>query len=505
MCTWLCAMTLLSSCKDDEPNYPIETEVAGTYKGALSTESSRKEAAGMPEFVTLTQTGINRISLKLKNVTLAELSPGDILIDECKVSKNADTYYLIGTQTLDGSKAGIGKYDVAITGRVTGSNLRFELTIHTDATKQPIIATFEGVRLTGNESSEARITGFRFEHAPIVTEQPQIDEASGRITFKVLEEATEEQIKELVPTIEFSDKAMLTPESGVKQDFNTDVTYTVVSENGHTTKVYTVSLTGRQASRRFTFDEWKLSGNEGDRNRYEVLTGNDAIWASSLEGAVFLALYGVTGYPMYPTDDAINGRAVRLVTMDTSQATNSMVPALTSGSIYLGTFDLMQVILHNDRLASTRFGIAYSRKPVVFKGWYKYAPGEKYINGEKATKPEEVVVVPDAVDECAIQAVLYEAKDADGKEVTLTGHDINSSEYRVAVARLADGTAKDAYTHFELPFEYLEGRSYDPAKTYKLAIVCSSSKDGDFFKGAGGSTLCIDEFEVIGETPEVTQ
>ena len=34
---------------------------------------------------------------------------------------------------------------------------------------------------------------------------------------------------------------------------------------------------------------------------------------------------------------------------------------------------------------------------------------------------------------------------------------------------------------------------------YKFAIVCSSSKDGDSFKGAGGSTLIVDEFEVICE------
>ena len=34
---------------------------------------------------------------------------------------------------------------------------------------------------------------------------------------------------------------------------------------------------------------------------------------------------------------------------------------------------------------------------------------------------------------------------------------------------------------------------------HKLAIVCASSKDGDAFKGAGGSTLWIDELEIIGE------
>ena len=90
--------------------------------------------------------------------------------------------------------------------------------------------------------------------------------------------------------------------------------------------------------------------------------------------------------------------------------------------------------------------------------------------------------------------------DADGQEVILTGHDINSSDYRVATAKLEDGTAKAEYTYFDIPFTFLTGKAYETSKSYKLAIVCSSSKDGDSFMGAGGSTLILDELEVIGES-----
>ena len=152
-----------------------------------------------------------------------------------------------------------------------------------------------------------------------------------------------------------------------------------------------------------------------------------------------------------------------------------------------------------DRLNSTKFGISYDKKPAYFRGWYKYTPGAKFIDGTGATKPAEVVERPEITDECAIQAVLYEAKDAAGKDVTLTGVDINTSEYRVAEARLKDGTDKDEWTTFELAFEYLPEKSYDSTKEYKLAIICSSSKEGDKFKGAANSTLIVDELEVIGE------
>ena len=54
-------------------------------------------------------------------------------------------------------------------------------------------------------------------------------------------------------------------------------------------------------------------------------------------------------------------------------------------------------------------------------------------------------------------------------------------------------------TAFDIPFTYFEGKSYDASKTYKLAIVCSSSKEGASFIGAANSTLWVDEFEIISE------
>ena len=84
----------------------------------------------------------------------------------------------------------------------------------------------------------------------------------------------------------------------------------------------------------------------------------------------------------------------------------------------------------------------------------------------------------------------------DGKEIVLTGHDVNTSELRVAVANIIVEDIKE-YTPFNIEFEYLQ--EYDRNSKYKFAIVCSSSKDGDSFKGAGGSTLIVDEFEVVCE------
>ncbi|MEJ5090142.1 PCMD domain-containing protein [Sphingobacterium faecium] len=55
----------------------------------------------------------------------------------------------------------------------------------------------------------------------------------------------------------------------------------------------------------------------------------------------------------------------------------------------------------------------------------------------------------------------------------------------------------DKWTAFEVPFSFVNGKSFDPSKEYMYTIVFSSSKEGDMFNGAVGSTLYIDEVELV--------
>ena len=52
-----------------------------------------------------------------------------------------------------------------------------------------------------------------------------------------------------------------------------------------------------------------------------------------------------------------------------------------------------------------------------------------------------------------------------------------------------------------MSFESVKGREIDDTKLqngkYKLGIVLSSSVDGAYFRGAVGSTLYVDELELI--------
>lgn len=458
--------------------YPIEEQVAGNYKGLLNVEMlGNSLVVDEPKNITVTKNKGNAVDLLLTDFSFQGMPLGDIQLDSLTVTlDDKGVYTFTGNQGLT-LGSGVGDCTVETEGTVDKGAVTAKLAILW--MQQTINVTYTGERLTGDESGEAKMTAFSFTGNPsFVAQQPVIND-DNTITFGVSESTTDEQLKSLQATVEVSAGATYKADG---TDFSKDVTYTVVAENG-TVATYVVKAPARMASLKFSFDEWETKGNA------EYPMPRDLL-ASSLEGASILAsLTG--GLPLYKsTDDKVAGAAARLVTMDTSEIASSLIPAITSGSLFTGKFDILAAI--TDKLSSTKFGIAYDKKPLRFKGYYKYTPGEKFIDGTDV----ENIVTKDQTDECAIQAVLYEAETDD---FTLTGHDINDSDKRVAVAALSDGTAKAAWTSFDIPFTWLEGKTYDPAKKYKLAIVCSSSKEGDLFKGAGGSTLLIDEFEVVGE------
>lgn len=86
--------------------------------------------------------------------------------------------------------------------------------------------------------------------------------------------------------------------------------------------------------------------------------------------------------------------------------------------------------------------------------------------------------------------------------------DILSAQSSIYVSFCApyikDAHETDEWTSFSLNFDYDSfGKGVDAQKLaegkYSLGIVMASSKDGASFEGAPGSTLLIDEMELIFE------
>ena len=128
------------------------------------------------------------------------------------------------------------------------------------------------------------------------------------------------------------------------------------------------------------------------------------------------------------------------------------------------------------------------------KGYYKFKAGPVYTeSGEPQTGKK---------DRFDIYAVMYEAEE---NSFMLDGTNSLTSDKVVSLARISaeEALETDQWKPFNLPFKAQNGKEISETELqkgkYKLGIVFSSSVDGAYFRGAVGSTLYIDEVELICE------
>ena len=320
------------------------------------------------------------------------------------------------------------------------------------------------------------------------------------ISFSVRRKA---DLTSLAPTFRITDGATISPASGSVHDFSKGpVIYTVTSEDKEWSRSYKVSfipvIRTSKDTLSFNFEDYHLDSKDKyyiwcekheDGNMYDD-------WATGNAG------YGLTNgsagpeaYPSTVLDEGYEGKGVKLVTCSTGPFGQMVKLPLAAGNLFLGTFD-MSIALKTPRLA-TGFGLPFDKKPKTFTGYYKYTPGEKFQNKDES-------IVEGKVDEASVYAILYRNHDAEGNPVVLNGDNVQSSPQIVAKAIATDIVPTDTWTQFTVDFSYIGEFDLDLLENrgYSLAIVFSSSADGAFFQGAIGSTLCIDNVQIICETVE---
>ena len=520
----LCSVSIFTACSDDEetPVVPGQTttisdQFVGKYKGVLDVkmvlESGQEAPLGTvsSQMITVTKAGDAAVNMQITNFSFVNLDLGTIDLKDCQlVDAGNGAYTFTATSNLD--KTGLLAARINASGRFSNGKLALDLDIDEVAVggnpvNYTVKVTYEGDQLTGNESSEAKILSFVFDREvaevdSLVVVQPTIDEATKTISFMVADTAKAEYLKALVPTVEVSDKATVTPASGEAQDFSNGkvVTYTVTAEDG-TVAEYKVSIAGSMAI--YDFEDW-TAGVEGQAP--DMTFYNPTGWCSSNAGAQMLKSMNLTdSYVVMETDDAHSGEKAALIkSIDTKGMDMfiAKVPKVTTGSLFLGNF----LIDISSTLKSTKFGIPYDKKPLSLKGWYKYTPGPEYyiVNEEPYDQHcHEAVLDETKTDEFMISVVLYETDEYDTSKWTdcLTGvadaeRNIYNSSRVAAIAQLTGGEQAD-WKEFNLELEWK--KEYNADTNYRMAIICSSSKDGDKFWGAPESTLIVDDFELVSE------
>lgn len=495
----LCTMGTFTACSSDDESgviTPAAADVTGNYKGNLDV---MVDAANLPtvenQLVSVTKAGESTVSLSISDFSFMGISIRDINLNECQLSGSGDKYTFTGTTKVN---AAILTADVDAEGTFEGDKLTINMDIAASlgSVKQTVKVVYTGTKLTGSESSEAKILSFVFDQEvsaanAVVLEQPVVDETAKTIKFAVSADATSDDLSKLMPTIEVSEKATVTPASGAVQDFSNGktVTYTVTAENG--TKVtYTASVYGNVTS--YDFENWSYDTSMyPEENQIYMANG----WASCNNAVALIKYMGAwsgityTGeYPIRPSDDAFTGEKAALLESVDTQGGNifgQKVPKVTAASIFLGSFNAMAAI--SDPMATTSFGIMYDKQPLKVTGYYKYTPGTEFYNANGELQEG-------VTDKCAMSAVLYEVSSEDE---TLDGSNIYTSDKIVAKAVFTSDKTIDTYTPFELNLEY--AKAYDSSKKYKFAIIFSASADGASYNAAVGSKLLIDNVSVVNQ------
>lgn len=499
-----CSVNLFTSCSDDDDVvYPIDTEIAGVYKGTLDISLAENPiGSGIPKNITISKAGDASVNMELKDFSFMGMDLGTITLSNCVLTKEGNNYKFTGKQALN-----VEKYlltgDIDAQGTISGNAVVVNLDIAAKlgGLEQAVKVVYRGSKLSGSESGEAKIVNFTFSDE-FVTEQPVVNDADATITFKVDYAATNAMLSAMTPTIAISEKATITPASGVKQDFSDGkaVVYTVVAEDG-TAKKYTVSIAGTVLMS--NFDSWVEQKSE-DGASFGFYTPAGGYWDTSNTGVYLIKSMLSSTYPdlaeapfaVENASDAHLGTGAAKVSTIDSKGAYGLIPKITAGTLFLGYFNVDYAF--DNALKCTRFGLVWKEKPLKVTGFYKYIPGSTYYRCDNPATARDIAVEDNTKkDACMISAVLYEIPSEDDKDC-LDGSNIYTSTDRItAIAQFSTDQKVDKYSPFTLELNYI--KSYDSSKKYRFAVIASSSKDGDKFSGSPTSALYLDDIEIINE------
>ena len=474
----------------DNPDitYPIDEQLAGEYKGLLNiTLGGEPVGSDIARNITVAKVDDETVSLTLEEFSFMGMELGTIKVDSCRIVGSdipEYDYTLSGEQTLTLNV--IGEQHVTVDGGFADNTI--SLTISIDFNGTPVDVTFDGTKLTGNESSEALITSFTFDasnSANAAVFGTTIDQDNRTVSVSMNPDtAGAWDLTALVPTIEVSQGATVTPASGSAIDLSNgkSVTFTVVAENG-TENTYTVSASGSIYF--YDFETWEAG------TMYDDII-NPAGWATCNDAVALIKNFGSSGgityegeYPVRPTDNGLEGKGAIIESVYTTGGNifGQKIPAVTSGTIFLGTFNAFAAM--TDPMATTEFGILFNDKPLTVSGWLKYTPGTDFY--------DENGNIIDQQDLGTVNAVLYEVTSEDE---TLNGENIYTSEAICATGSFETAGVAE-FTEFSFDLNYV--KDYDPAKTYKLAVIFAASKEGNQYRAASGSIMVVDSVTIICE------
>lgn len=295
----------------------------------------------------------------------------------------------------------------------------------------------------------------------------------------------------LTPTIEYREQnssSWTTLSSSAIDVSGTNYTATFTGLTPGTAYQYRVTVNGTAGdAQSFTtvqavalengsFENWHEETTATGRSMYVPNAEGSDFWGTGNPGAA-----AFIGNLTTPTDDAISGQAALL------ESKNALIK-LGAGNIFTGDFELdgTNGILH--------FGRSFASFPTALRFYYKYTSTTINRIGDEVGDLENLRGLPDS---CHVYIALsdksepYEIRTRPSVRQVFDKNDANI----IAYGEFISGQSTSNYQQITIPLEY---RATNRTPRY-IIIVCSASKYGDYFIGGEGSTLWLDEMELVYE------
>lgn len=234
-----------------------------------------------------------------------------------------------------------------------------------------------------------------------------------------------------------------------------------------------ISLTAQDRLYNMSLDDWsKKSGTWYPRA--ENATAAQYIWDSANKGMSIIGANCTT--PEYK-HVAVAGEGKAAARIES----RSVFGVFVAGNLFTGSYGKTVGMSG----AVLNFGTPFTQRPKSLSGWYHYSP--KTINYAKEPHKDK----KGQTDQATIEVTLTDWSEPLTIDTTKEKFiDSKTNPHAIGYGRLIVTKDSGGYVRFEIPIEY----KGDAAPSY-VVISAASSRYGEFFTGASGSVLYLDELQ----------
>lgn len=290
-----------------------------------------------------------------------------------------------------------------------------------------------------------------------------------------------------VNELSLSSFAITTIEEGSEIDLREPLTITIISEDESSTNW---TITANVAT-----DDPQLANNDFEY-WYQVNAGyyepgldeSSTIWGSANAGGSMLDKIATT-----PFEITTGNLVAKLETLDNGFLGNLVGAPITTATIFTGKFHTDRIVLDNPRVA-VELGVPFTGRPKAFTFQYQYEPGPVY--------KDRGGNVLEYGDQCDIYMFL-EVREGDVSKRLATGlfrsGEVVDEMTQIRVD-LIYGELDASFPEEHLPEDgFVSEELVEFILPTHISFLATSGFEGDLFKGAIGSTLLLDDLELIYE------